>query len=100
MINRHSEHNHEEETCKICQWSNNAFDTLNGNDTMNVLKVITESERKSLDAFAFLLSLGQVATALNQPEPQTIDDMLNLLALIRVNAKELGEFPFKFVKGK
>jgi hypothetical protein len=67
---------------------------------MNVLKTIAESERKSMDAFAFLLALAQAADILELPEPESIDDMLNLLALVRVNARELGEFPFKFVKGK
>jgi len=88
-------------SCKVCKWLDAATDIYDEGDTaMLLLKDVVSSEARSTEFVGTIQALIIVAGCLDRPFPESIDELLQILANVRQETIERGSFPFKKAKGK
>ncbi len=98
MINRHAlNHDHAnnpEPECQVCQWISDKLEDIDNEDVKRALDRATSNEKEVRHAIALILSMGTAASSMGIDEPESIDDFMTVIALVRLRRLKIGKFPF------
>lgn len=90
-------HNHEtrDEMCESCRWTDTVENTWDSDDAFTKLNEIAMSESLCTELAMSIITLEVASKGMGLEAPTCANQFIQIIAMIREQAKQLGSGPFQ-----
>lgn len=89
------EHNSEPCPCPSCRWLEQQIDSIDANKGTEILREVAMKPAACNAAVGLVLGLCNAAVSMGWEPPETVQELLQVLAVVRLEVEENGKFMFE-----
>lgn len=84
-----------EESCPVCKWLEQQVDSIDCDKAMEILRGVVMEPAACNAAVGLVYGLGSAAISMGMDWPETVEELLQVLAIVRLDAEACGKFTFE-----